>query len=86
MRPIDDRVHLRPVVRQVARTPEDAEVDKALQPPSGPASGPPEPERHELDERPLPGRALGEMDLDRGRDEGQILPRLGILDLQEDRP
>ena len=83
---IHDLEDLRPVVCEIPRTSEDPQVHERAEPPPGPGAGPPESDRHELDERLLAGRSVREMDLDRGRHEGQIFPFRGVLHIAQDRP
>ena len=69
MRAVHDLKDLCPVVREIAEAAEDPEIYKGREPPPAPGRRPTESDRHELDDRALPGDAVREMHLNGGRHE-----------------
>lgn len=86
MRAVHDLEHLRPVVREVPVAPQHPEVNEGRESPPGAGGGPAKAEGHELDDRRLARGVKGEVHLDRGREEGHLLPLLRVRHLAEDRP
>lgn len=86
MRAVHDLEDLRPVVCEVPRASEHAQVNEGVQPSPRAGCGPAKADGHELDDRALPSGAADEMDLNRGRQERQFLPLLRILDVGKHGP
>lgn len=74
------------MIRQIPRTPENAEVHEGLKPPAGAGGRPLEPDGHELHEGPFLRPTVREVDLDCGREQGEVAAKVGILHLGEDPP
>ncbi len=86
MGPVEDLEDLRPVVAQVTRTAQHAQVDEGLEPSPGAGGGPLEPDRHVFHNRSLLRPVVGEPDLERGREERQVSSEIGIVHSGEHGP